>query len=52
MSRPANSCFDLLLLFINSTSMKKEARGMETAISANIPDCLNAESQAYSSAWP
>jgi hypothetical protein len=32
--------------------MKKEAQDMEKAISANIPDCLRAKSQAQSLAWP
>ncbi len=32
--------------------MKKEAWDTETTVSANIPDWLHAESQAYSSAWP
>ncbi len=40
--------FNLLMLF----KWRKEARDTETAISVNIPDCLQAKSQAYSSAWP
>jgi hypothetical protein len=41
LSRPADSCFVLLLSIL--TNMKKEARVMEKAILANIPDCLRAK---------
>jgi hypothetical protein len=43
LSRPADSCFVLLLSILTNIYMKQEAQVMEKAILANIPDCWRAK---------